>query len=302
MTAKPSGRAAAIGHGVRLLRVLGGVLLVAVVLVSVAHAVPTLVGAERSYVVTSGSMTPVLAPGDVIYVYDVSPGAVEEGDVITFVSGSEAGQTQVTTHRVVEIRDEGGLRFVTQGDANEEPDPSPILPADIVGRVPHVLGVPVHVPALGKLLLFAGSRNGVIALVFLPVGLLILNELWLLAGEFGVTPELTGDGEGSDDATGSGTTPESASDSEPEPEPGAKTGTDGEPTVPEPDGESGADEPAGDDGRDGRGDPGNGASPGAAERPESDAGSRADTHNGSTPADGSGDPSDTPAGATGEGE
>jgi signal peptidase I len=114
MTAKPSGRAAAIGHGVRLLRVLGGVLLVAVVLVSVAHAVPTLVGAERSYVVTSGSMTPVLAPGDVIYVYDVSPGAVEEGDVITFVSGSEAGQTQVTTHRVVEIRDEGGLRFVTR--------------------------------------------------------------------------------------------------------------------------------------------------------------------------------------------
>lgn len=173
----------------RGLRALGLVVLALLVLVSVAHAVPAVIGAEQSYIVTSPSMAPTLETGDVIYVYSVQPGAVSEGDVISFQSG-DADDSQVTTHRVVEVREEGAPRFVTKGDANDNTDPSPVTPNEVVGRVPYVLGVPLHVPLLGRFLLFAGSRAGIIVLVFIPVGLLILSEVWQIARAAGATPDL----------------------------------------------------------------------------------------------------------------
>lgn len=193
----------------RGLWVLGLVALALLVLVSVAHALPAAAGAEASYVVTSNSMAPTLSPGDVIYVYDVQPADVNEGDVISFTSGTQAGRPQVTTHRVAEVREDGGLRFVTKGDNNENTDPAPVTPDNVIGRVPHVLGVPLHVPLLGQFLLFAGSRMGVILLVFIPVALLILNELYVIARGAGAVPS-SGSGTGSG---GGGT------DSDPDPAP-----------------------------------------------------------------------------------
>jgi len=38
-------------------------------------------------------------------------------------------------HRVVEIQESEGQRvFITQGDANREPDATPVLPANVVGK------------------------------------------------------------------------------------------------------------------------------------------------------------------------
>lgn len=88
-----------------LLAVLIGALLVGQVL-----GVPVVV----SYVET-GSMEPTLDPGDGFVAIPAEvAGPVEEGDVITF----EAREIQgggLTTHRVVEVRDQG---YVTRGDAN----------------------------------------------------------------------------------------------------------------------------------------------------------------------------------------
>lgn len=168
----------------RGLRILALGLLVVVVLASVAHAVPVVVGAEDSYIVTSDSMSPTVGVGDVIYVYHAAPGTIDEGDIISFVPGAadeRARTDRVVTHRVVEVQQgEQGVEFVTQGDANEDPDPDPVRADSVIGRVPTPLGVPLHAPFLGRLLLLAGSRVGIVLLVFVPVAILIGNELYTL--------------------------------------------------------------------------------------------------------------------------
>lgn len=179
----------------RGLRVVVIAVLVVLVVASVAHAVPAVIGAEDSFIVTSDSMSPAIEVGDVIYVYHTDAAGVEEGDIISFVSGSTENRVRtdrVTTHRVVEVQTEEGLQFITKGDANEDPDPDPVGADSVVGRVPSVFGVPLHVPQLGRLLLLAGSTYGIVALVFIPVTLLIGTELYGLARATGTIENETG--------------------------------------------------------------------------------------------------------------
>lgn len=180
----------------RGLRVVVAAVLAVVVLASVAHAVPALVGAEDSFIVTSNSMSPAIEVGDVIYVYHADAADVEEGDVISFVAGATENRVRtdrVTTHRVVEIQTEDGRQFITKGDANENRDPDPVDGNSVVGRVPDVFGVPLHAPLLGRLLLLAGSTYGIVALVFVPVTLLIGTELYGLARAAGALDDRPGD-------------------------------------------------------------------------------------------------------------
>jgi len=161
----------------RLLRVMGAIVVVCVVAVFVVFAVPQTVGADHSYVVLSSSMAPAMDAGDAVFVEEVSPERIAQGDVITFEPPADHGEygTDRVTHRVVEIveRDDGPY-FRTQGDANEEPDQA-LVPADnVVGRVS------IHVPELGHAVLFAGSKAGIVTLVVLPAVLLGLDELYKL--------------------------------------------------------------------------------------------------------------------------
>ncbi len=189
----------------RGLRVVVIAVLVVLVFASVAHAVPAVIGAEDSFIVTSDSMSPAIEVGDVIYVYDTDPGEVQEGDIISFASGATENRVRtdrVTTHRVVEVRTEEGLQFITKGDANENRDPDPVAADSVVGRVPSVFGVPLHVPQLGRLLLLAGSTSGIVVLVFVPVTLLIGSELYGLARATGAI----GGGPAGDESATAGTT------------------------------------------------------------------------------------------------
>jgi signal peptidase len=146
-------------------------LLVAVASV-LAHAFPGLVGADYSYVVQSGSMEPAIGTGSVIFVNDVPADDVEEGDVITF---SKSAGAPTTTHRVVEKHEAGNsVRFVTKGDANEDPDPEPVYRNEIVGVTTFSL------PLVGYVIGFAQTRLGWLVLVAGPVALLIASELWEL--------------------------------------------------------------------------------------------------------------------------
>lgn len=148
------------------------VALVVILVPFVLVAVPQVVGASNSYIVLSNSMAdhpaPVLRAGDVIFVYDTPTTSIEEGDVITF----QTGEGHVTTHRVVGIQTQDGeIAFRTRGDANEEADPRPVDPELVVGTVEF------SVPWVGRVVAFAGTRNGLIALVIVPSALLILSEL-----------------------------------------------------------------------------------------------------------------------------
>lgn len=165
-----------------ILSVAGMVLLIAIVLPFAIFIAPQAIGAEHGYVVGSSSMSPAIAAGDAVLVNTVSASTIEEGDVITFIDGEkatiQAGQAggNLVTHRVIDIRQtEQGLAFKTKGDANEEADRGLVPASALVGRVM------VTIPYIGHVIIFAGTKLGFIALVAVPLGLLILGELYDLA-------------------------------------------------------------------------------------------------------------------------
>jgi signal peptidase len=81
--------------------------------------------------VISGSMRPTLDVGDVVIIAKVSADTIETGDIIQF----REPEGVTTLHRVVEIQEsEGEIVFVTQGDANSEPDAKPVIPENVVGK------------------------------------------------------------------------------------------------------------------------------------------------------------------------
>jgi len=150
--------------------VLGIVLLIAVVAPFAVYAAPELVGADESFVVLTPSMTPAIAPGDVVVVAERDPVTVAEGDVITFARGTS---DVPVTHRVIDVVDEGGtLAFETMGDANEGPDPGLVPAGSVIGAVT------LTIPYIGYVIQFAGTQAGFVALVLLPFGLLAVTEVW----------------------------------------------------------------------------------------------------------------------------
>ncbi len=112
---------------------LGGVLLSALYLwvllwLLLAVVVPSVGFGWQPVVITSGSMQPLIRPGDVVLSGAVED--VEAGQVITYEDPARPGT--LTTHRVLSVTEDGALR--TQGDANATPD-STLVPRDnVLGR------------------------------------------------------------------------------------------------------------------------------------------------------------------------
>lgn len=176
-------------------------LLIAVVAPFVVYAVPETVGADHSFVVLTASMTPAIAPGDVVIVADRDPATIRTGDVITFTRGTSEIPV---THRVTAVTDEQSeLAFETQGDANDGPDASPVPAANVVGTVI------LTIPYIGYVIQFTNSPYGFVALVVIPLGLFVINELWSLyrhrtpaSDTTGVTDEPAEDAEETADGEG----------------------------------------------------------------------------------------------------
>lgn len=135
-----------------------------------------LVGARliglQVFTVLSGSMEPAYHVGSLIYVKDVDPYELKNGDVITFLLSEDT----VATHRIVEVvpdeNDASVIRFRTKGDANEAEDGALV-------HYKNVVGSPVFsIPKLGYVAAFIQNPPGtyiaisggavLLLLVFLP--------------------------------------------------------------------------------------------------------------------------------------
>jgi signal peptidase len=195
----------------KIANVLGLVLLIALVIPFVVYAVPGVVGADGSFIVLSGSMEPQISPGDTVIVTETDPADITVGDVITFVRSD--GDLPVT-HRVVGIEESSsGYRFETKGDANSDADANPVAGANVIGVVT------ITIPYIGYVVQAGNSTTGFVLLVAIPLGLLVVTELWSLvkasrsagAGktESDVDAAATGDEASSDtDASSAATTDE----------------------------------------------------------------------------------------------
>jgi len=132
----------------RILRRAGTVLfalLVVSLLVGAVLGQPVLLG-----YVTSDSMEPTLEPGDgFVAVPSFVAGEPEPGDVVVF-QARDLNDGGLTTHRVVEVTDEG---YVTKGDANPFTDQDggepPVSDGQVVAHAVQVGGSVVAIPYLG---------------------------------------------------------------------------------------------------------------------------------------------------------
>lgn len=128
----------------------------------------------RTMTMLTGSMAPMIEPGDVTVVTPIAVEDVTEGMVITY--HQPVGDRSLVTHRVVEVqRDSAGTVSVrTQGDANEAIDPwTATLQGDTAYQVRAV------VPELGHLI--QALRAPVLTQVLL-YGAPALLAGWLLLG------------------------------------------------------------------------------------------------------------------------
>ena len=152
--------------------VLGLLVLLALVIPFVIYAVPAVIGAQYSFVVLSGSMSPAIDPGDVVIVGEVDPATVAEGDVITFVRGDADAPV---THRVIGVEEDGaGLAFETMGDANREADANPVPATNVLGVVV------LTIPYIGYVVQAVNTPAGFVLLVVVPLVLFVASELWSL--------------------------------------------------------------------------------------------------------------------------
>lgn len=156
-------------------QVFSWVLLAAVIVGALALiAVPKASGA-RPLTVLSGSMTGAFEIGDVVIVKPVDTDELAIGDVITFQA--QSNDPTLTTHRIVGLTfGSEGTQFVTQGDANNAADLSPISPEQVRGEVWY------SVPLVGYVSVWlAGGwmRTGV---DLFAVGLLLYGGWFITAG------------------------------------------------------------------------------------------------------------------------
>ena len=177
----------------RVMHLLGLFVLIGIIGIFVASAVPQTVGADESYVVLSDSMSPSIGAGAVVFVSAVPTDQIQTGDVITFQAGDS--QNAPVTHRVVGIETADGERsFQTKGDANEDPDPDRVPQSAVIGEVSF------HVPLIGYVVTFAETDLGLVLLVVIPAGVLALTEIRDLLRAPHTAAE--GDEDGSDDEDG----------------------------------------------------------------------------------------------------
>jgi signal peptidase len=190
---KPNKKAAR-KRGKIIFRVIGNAIF-AVVLVCVAlmaffmirskvAGTPPMIFGHYAFIVLSGSMEPTIHTGGVVFVEPVKPDALKVGDIVTF-SGF-AGSSALTTHRVVEIKqdDNNGLLILTKGDANEDPDPNLIPAGNVIGRATG------SAPLLGYLMSFVQTRQGLMLFILVPAALLVLYEVVTYVRKRGVKDDV----------------------------------------------------------------------------------------------------------------
>lgn len=139
------------------------VLLSPVIAYGLAQYVPVYDG----FIVTSGSMEPEIETGALLFTRPVDAERVIVGDTITFEEDGEH-----TTHRVIQKNDSNGeISLVTQGIANNSPDPGEVTEDEL-------RGVKLFsIPLLGYGIAWAGTTTGLITLIIIPGVLLILLEI-----------------------------------------------------------------------------------------------------------------------------
>jgi len=156
----------------RAMRFAGRTYLAAALALVILLAVPVVLALFdfRAYIIYGGSMGASLPNGSIGITRRIEAESIRVGDVVALKKSS---RSLPVLHRVIAIDTSGGTRkFVTQGDANAEPDPDPV---GLQGPGDKII---FSIPWLGYLVHFARSAAGRALLLIIPSSLLVGVVLW----------------------------------------------------------------------------------------------------------------------------
>lgn len=89
------------------------------------------VGGIKPFIVLSESMEPFIKKGDLVFIKEISPNELNEGDIIAF---RHTKDDIITLHRIVEkMTNENEINFRTKGDNNEGEDRLSVKASEIEG-------------------------------------------------------------------------------------------------------------------------------------------------------------------------
>jgi signal peptidase len=150
--------------------------LIALIALLVIISVLPLPGDHKLYVVRSGSMSPVLEAGDLIFTKKT--GSYEKGDIVTFLPPDTNKKSESVTHRIVETEQENGaVAYTTKGDANQSIDGSQISPDRVLGEYQF------RIPLVGYPIGYAKTLPGLVVLIIVPAVVTIYDEIHKLREE-----------------------------------------------------------------------------------------------------------------------
>ena len=143
---------------------LGFIVLIALLLVFSTIPIP---GNFKTMIVLGGSMEPAIKMGSIVIVKPAEDYKI--GDIITF---QRRGEAEMTTHRIMDIRVEGGKPvYTTQGDANNAPDMREVKENEVIGKALF------SIPYLGYAVDFAQRPIGFAIIIIVPAVMIIGDEI-----------------------------------------------------------------------------------------------------------------------------
>lgn len=120
----------------------------------------------KPFIVLSGSMETEICSGDLAIVKEVDTNFLKENDIIAFKQDDF-----VTTHRIVKIIEENGIRkYKTKGDNNNIEDSEYILEEQIEGLYQF------KIEGLGNLAMFTQTPIGMIVCLSIPICIILLIQ------------------------------------------------------------------------------------------------------------------------------
>ena len=127
----------------------------------------------KMYIVNSDSMAATnFNAGSLIFVKEVDPSTLKEGDIITFMSQDTDSFGETVTHKIRKVTTdaEGNPGFITYGTTTDTDD-------ETIVTYPYVLGqYKSHIPGLGFFFNFLKTTPGYFVCIFTPFMLIIIYE------------------------------------------------------------------------------------------------------------------------------
>lgn len=119
-------------------------------------------------IVLSGSMSPTFETGDLILIQKTDPNTLKVNDVICYLEEESA-----VTHRIMEVQQQdGSTLYITQGDANNTEDATPVTPDKVQGKY-----MGIRLAGVGEFAMFLQSTQGMLIFIGGPILLFVLWDV-----------------------------------------------------------------------------------------------------------------------------